>query len=112
MVGDAKISAGLNLNGLNTGTATNTVYLDVSGNVLKGDVFNSTNLIVNETPSGLINSSNTAYTIANTPVTGKVTVFLNGLKQKLGVDYTISGTTLTMLFAPTTGDDLSINYPK
>lgn len=68
--------------------------------------------VVNETPSGTINSSNTAFSIANTPVTGDVQVFRNGMLQISGTDYTQSGTSLTYLYAPTTGDNLKIIYIK
>jgi len=74
--------------------------------VLESDV------IVNEIPSGLINSSNVTYTLANTPVTGTVAVFLNGMYQApgAGLDYTISGTTITFVKAPHTNSDLYVTY--
>lgn len=67
-----------------------------------------------ETPSGTINGSNTAFTIANTPISGSVHVFLNGLLQKSGGgnDYTISGTTITFVTAPETGSTLLVSYRK
>ncbi|MES2428249.1 MAG: hypothetical protein V4560_14815 [Bacteroidota bacterium] len=74
----------------------------------------STNFVVDETPSGSINGSNTAFTLANTPVAGKVEIYRNGLLQKPGIgnDYTISGTAITYLTAPETGDTLTANYIK
>ena len=56
----------------------------------------------NETPSGSINGSNTAFTLAATP--SGVMVARNGILQAEGLDYTRSGATLTFLTAPATGD--------
>jgi hypothetical protein len=71
-----------------------------------------TKLIVRETPSGTINGSNTAFTIINTPVLGSECVFLNGILQDAGAgnDYTISGSAITMLAAPLSGDKIRVNY--
>lgn len=68
--------------------------------------------ISSETPSGTIDGSNTTFTLANTPVSGTVIVFLNGLRQKSGAgnDYTISGSTITYLSAPLSGDVLTVSY--
>ena len=71
----------------------------------------SSNIVINETPGGTINSSNTAFTLAFTPTTA-VAIFRNGLLQTIGVDYTISGTSITYLYAPTTGDLLRAMYFK
>lgn len=70
--------------------------------------------VFNETPSGLVNSSNTVYTLANTPTAGTVTVYLNGLLQEAGAgnDYTISSGTITFLSAPSTGDKIRVSYMK
>ena len=72
------------------------------------------NFIFNEVPSGLINSLNTIYTLANTPIAGTVTVYLNGMIQLLGSagDYIISGSTITFLKAPRTNSEIVINYIK
>lgn len=72
--------------------------------------FDPTHFIVREVPSGSINSSNTTYTLAHTPVSGKETVLLNGLVQTITSDYTISTNTITMGTAPVTGDTLVVSY--
>lgn len=66
--------------------------------------FTSSNWVTNEIVSGSINGSNTAYTIAFTPQGGIVLAY-NGqiLTPGAGNDYTISGTAITMLFAPVAG---------
>lgn len=50
-----------------------------------------------ETPSGTINGSNAAFTLANTPISGSVKVFLLGVRMRSGSgnDYQISGSTIT-----------------
>lgn len=61
-------------------------------------------------PSGPINSSNTSFTIPHTPIIGTYTIFRNGLLQIPGTDFNRTGTALTWLYAPTTGDTLYENY--
>lgn len=82
------------------------VEVDVTDAVLEADV------VVGEVPTGDIDTLNTTYTVANTPVTGTVAVYLNGLRQKEGVsdDYTISGTTITFDKAPRTNSILQVDY--
>lgn len=74
----------------------------------------SGNFVTRETPSGAVNGSNTAYTLANTPTVGTEEVFLNGILQEPGAgnDYTISGGTITYLTAPLSGDKIRVNYRK
>jgi len=78
------------------------------------DYIAPSNLVVRETPSGSVNGSNTAFTLANTPIAGTEQVFLNGLLQEPGAgnDYTISGTAITYLTAPVSGDRLRVTYLK
>lgn len=69
-------------------------------------------MITRETPGGSINGSNTNFPLANTPVSGMEMVYLNGVLQVAGAgnDYTISGSTITMLSAPQSGDSLVVSY--
>jgi hypothetical protein len=71
-------------------------------------------LIANEIPSGDINSSNTDFTLAHTPVTGTVWIALNGLVQSpgSGKDYTISGKDITFSKPPRTDSDLLVTYVR
>jgi hypothetical protein len=85
-----------------------------------GDVFVEWNGILNtagasfvigETPSGAVNGSNATYTTAQNFVAESVQVFINGVSQTIGVDYTTSGsTTITMNVSPVSGDYIRINY--
>lgn len=66
---------------------------------------------VKETPSGTINGSNTAFTLAQTPNENEaVQLFLDGLYLVEGVDYTLSGTSITMAVAPATAQILKAQY--
>ena len=73
-----------------------------------------TNIVGGETPAGTVNSANTAFTLAFAPQVGSLSLYLNGqrLKSGTGNDYTYSGTAITMLFAPTTADQLLCDYFK
>ena len=74
----------------------------------------NTNFVDKEIPSGSINGSNTAFTIANSPVAGSEHIYLNGmlLESGAGNDYTISGANITLLSAPLTGEKLRVTYRK
>ena len=65
-----------------------------------------------EDESANCNGVTVAFSLASTPVTNSVQVFLNGLLQQAGSgkDYTLSGTTVTFATAPETGDVLLIHY--
>lgn len=65
-----------------------------------------------ETPSGTINGSNTAFVLANTPVpASSVRVYLNGSRRTGGgEDYTFSTATITFGSAPLTGSILRVDY--
>lgn len=71
-------------------------------------------IVSNEVPTGLINGVNVTFTLAEAPVVGSVKVRLNGLGQVPGAgnDYTISGSVITYLAAPLTGDTVLVDYIK
>lgn len=108
-----------------TSTPAITVQTTVNG-LMKGDGTTASaatagtdylapsNHVVRETPSGSINGSNTSFTLASTPISGTEEVYLNGIQQEPGSgnDYTISGTTITYLTAPVSGDRLRVSYWK
>lgn len=77
-------------------------------------IVKTANYVVREAPSGSINGSNTAFTLASTPVAGTEQVYLNGILQHPGAgnDYTISGASITYLSAPQTNDKLFVTYLK
>jgi len=96
--------------GTNTTQVASTAF--VAAAVAAGGGLSASNFVTAEVPSGSINSSNTAFTLANTPTAGTVKIYRNGQRQIVGTDYTISGTAITYLYAPTTGDSLIADYLK
>ena len=74
----------------------------------------SSNFVDKEIPSGSINGSNTSFTLANTPIGGSEHIYLNGMLQESGAgnDYTISGTAITFITAPLTGEKIRVSYRK
>lgn len=96
-------------------------YAPVTGDLLRVDyaIYNSAytvgtnSIIIGETPSGSVNSSNTVFTTAFAYIAGSLEVFINGLAQKRVTHFaetTPSSGTLTMGDAPTTGDLITVNY--
>lgn len=90
-------------------TANGLEWSDVDSDAVQDD-----DVICNEIPAGLINSANVTYTLANTPVVGTVTTYLNGSYQAqgIGLDYTIVGDTITFVKAPRTNSVLYVCYIK
>lgn len=56
----------------------------------------------NIVPTGTINGSNKTFTLPDTPASGTLRVFADGVRQQVTTDYTLSGTTITFIVAPTT----------
>lgn len=85
----------------------------LSNTIFAADLYNGS-IVQNEVPSGSINGSNTAFTIASAFTPGSLSVYLNGqrLKSGAGNDYTENSslTGFTMLYAPATGDVLLVDY--
>ncbi|MBV9268351.1 MAG: hypothetical protein JO061_19450 [Acidobacteriaceae bacterium] len=68
-----------------------------------------------ETPSGTPNGTNTAFTLSAAPTpASSLELYRNGLVQTNGVDYTLSGSSVTFLSVavPKTGDILQAYYRK
>jgi len=66
-----------------------------------------------ETPGGVVNGTNNSFTLANSPSpSASLALVRNGLLQSPGVDYTLSGMTITFLSVstPQTGDILQASY--
>lgn len=85
----------------------------MSNSAFSQNPFGKNATVVDETPGGSINSSNTAFTTANNYVGGTLAVYLNGVRQEEGAgnDFTEGGTnTFTMLTAPETGDKIIVDY--
>jgi hypothetical protein len=65
-----------------------------------------------ETPSGAINGVNATYTLVQAPnPSTSLDVYRNGMRMDVGVDYTLSGNTITFgSVVPQTGDVLLCSY--
>lgn len=86
-------------------------------NIMRGmeidEGWGSTSFISDVTPAGLVNGSNTAYTVPEAYTAGTMEVFINGLKQIRDTDYTETNPTtgsFSMIVAPASGDVVRVNY--
>jgi len=99
-------------NGKQAALVSGTNIKTINGNSLLGSgdltVSGGATSVWGETPSGTINGSNTSFTLAHNPA--GMSLFLNGQRLTSGTDYTQSGTTLTMITVPLTGDILRSDY--
>lgn len=66
-----------------------------------------------EVPAGLVDGSNTVFTLSYEYQTGTTRVYLNGLRMRLDGDYTETGDTeITFVEPPLEGDTITIDYIK
>jgi hypothetical protein len=71
------------------------------------------NFFEQETPTGTVDGANTSFTLSATPVYDKALfVYQNGLIQRQGTDYTISGTSISFTDAPNSGTRIYAIYFK
>lgn len=63
-----------------------------------------------EIPSGAIDGDNKDFLLSQTPISGTLLVFLNGVEQAEVSQYTLSGRTISFILSPAEGDELSVNY--
>jgi hypothetical protein len=71
-----------------------------------GPIINAT-VVINETPTGAINGTNSLFALANTPDPKNIEVIINGL---LEINFTVSGSIITLATAPLTGYVVRVNY--
>lgn len=91
LVGTSSPSAGVSVTTLSNGTIT------------------SANFVFNEPVGGTANGTNTVFTLATTPLTGQVSLTVNGSVQSPST-YTLSGSTITFGTAPPSGAVLLATY--
>lgn len=92
-----------------TGTKLTATYTTGSQAMIAG----SNSLITDETPSGAVNGTNTAFTTNVKYVPNSLQVWVNGVKQKRGTHFSESnpsGGGFTMSDAPLSGDDIMVAY--
>jgi hypothetical protein len=99
-----------------SGTTLNLAAAPQVGDTLYANYFATTSSstlsyqAVAQAPSGVINGSNTAFTLTGSPVTGTMVLQLNGQVLTQGIGYSITGTGITTAAAPQVGDTLYANY--
>ncbi len=80
---------------------------------IRGKELDTSKFIMHETPTPATNGSQKVFTVANAYVSGLLEVYLDGLMQIKGTDYTeTSSTTFTMVEAPDSDEVLRVNYIK
>jgi hypothetical protein len=57
--------------------------------------------------TGTVDGTNDEFTLASAVRTGSEAIYLNGLLQVVGDDYTVAGATLTFVAAPEAGDKVA-----
>lgn len=84
---------------------------------LSGNLTVSSNAVVAgtyipyEVPAGAIDGANVTFTFANSPLSqNHLILFLNGLRQTPGADFTVAGAVATFAVAPLGGDEVFASY--
>jgi hypothetical protein len=118
-------TAGKVANSATTGTASNTVNTlvlrDANGRTQMVDPSAAQDVAtrnfvdtrrVSEVPSGTVNGTNQTFTLSNTPRTGSLDLFLNGIRLELTTHYTLSTNTITFVsgFQPDATENFRANY--
>ena len=115
---DAEISLVAALDALAVSGASQAIRKSGASTLANIDIVSGTE-VWGEAPSGSITGTdgtdgNAAFTIANTPTSGTVRVYKNGIRQKVGAgnDYTISSNSIVFNSGaiPITGDSILADY--
>jgi hypothetical protein len=96
-----------------TGDLTDCVRVDGSSVTCGATGSTGPGFVDGETPAGTIDGTNAAFTLANIPSpAASLSVYRNGLLQKLDLDYTATGTAVTFAGTaiPKTGDVVTVSY--
>lgn len=81
----------------------------VSVTTLANGTVTSSNFVFNETPVGTADGTNTIFTLANAPLSGQLSLSVNGSVQAPSA-YTLSGNTITFGTAPPSGATILATY--
>jgi len=98
-----------------TGSAGDCVHVDGSSGPCGtgGSAVPGPNFTDAEVPAGVLDGSNVSFTLSAVPIpTSSVTLYRNGVLQKAGLDYDLSGNSLQFLSGstPQPGDTLLASY--
>ncbi|HYW41436.1 MAG TPA: hypothetical protein VE959_01185 [Bryobacteraceae bacterium] len=90
-----------------TGADSDCVHVDGSS----GPCGSASSFVDGETPSGIVDGSNTSFSLSAAPdPVSSLDLYRNGLMQKSGQDFTLSGSSLQLAAAPQPGDTLLASY--
>lgn len=106
----AMIDASGNIGSI-SGNNSDCIHVDGSTGTCGGG--SSLAFVDNETPSGALDGVNTAFTLSQAPApAASLAIFRNGMMQRAGADYTLSGATITFTSGgtPQAGDILVAFY--
>lgn len=67
--------------------------------------------VFNQIPTGVVDGVNDTFTLSFTPIY-IIRLEQNGRPLRVTTDYTLSGTTLTLVVPPAFGQELDITYTK
>jgi hypothetical protein len=70
----------------------------------------TTTTSLSEVPAGLLDGINNVFTLSQTPDTGSLQIFVNGVEWYLGIHFTVEDRTITFALAPKTTDWLRATY--
>jgi hypothetical protein len=94
------------------GTSTDCIHVDGTSGICGGGG-TAIAFVDEESPGGVVDGANATFTIANTPSpVGSLHLFRNGILQKVGFDYILTGATITFfaVATPQPGDTLLASY--
>lgn len=66
--------------------------------------------IFSETPVGTVDGVNTVFVLRHVPLPNTLCLYSNGLRQKISIDYSLSGANITFLTPPAVGYSLIADY--
>lgn len=103
LVGDLQLVSGTNVTLTQLGAA---IAINVPGGGLA-----PSNFVIGDDLTSQVGGIS-IFTLTDVPIAGTVSVYLNGIRQRLGIgnDYTISGRLVTFSFAPQVGDSILADY--
>ena len=93
-----------------TGSPSDCLHVDGSSAPCGGS---QPSFVDGDSPSGIVDGSNTSFTLSAVPdPVSSLAVYRNGMLQKIGQDYTLTGSTLQFVAAttPQPGDTLLASY--
>jgi hypothetical protein len=88
------------------------IYTDPLGNpISEANIIKRSSYEINgEIPLGMVDGTNTEFTLSKIPIAESDSLYLNGLRQIRDLDYTITENIINMSWSPYSGSKLLCNY--